>query len=73
MINFLTKLLAAITAFFNYKTKALPIETLEDLQLKETNVKNQIIRELNSNSPDMFNVKRLYNELRNINERKKNI
>lgn len=71
--SLLSNLFKAISSFFAYKHISYKNESLKDIDRRREQIKNQIINELNSSNPDMFVVDRLYKQLAELNERKRNI
>ena len=71
--SLLSNLFKAISSFFTYKHISYKNESLKDIDRQREQIKNQIVHMLNNNNPDMFVVDRLYKQLVELNERKRNI
>ena len=72
LINLISSLFKAVSSFFAYKHISYKNESLKEIDEQRNQIKDQIIRSLNNN-PDMFVIDRLYKQLAELNERKRNI
>lgn len=72
LTNLISSLFKAVSSFFAYKHISYKNESLKEIDEQRNQIKDQIIRSLNNN-PDMFVIDRLYKQLAELNERKRNI